>query len=93
MARAHVSSARSAVARPTTGGGLGPWVLGGLIAILLAAVAGYFVLVGGTQRSAPYAPPAATAVPATIAPATAAPATGAPAPAATAPAPAAPRYP
>jgi hypothetical protein len=74
---------------PVRRGGIGGWVIAGIVAILLAALAGYFVLAGGAVR---YNAPA-TPVPATGAPATGAPATapGVPAPQVTAPP--APRYP
>jgi cytochrome c-type biogenesis protein CcmH/NrfG len=87
MARAHTSTARPTVragTSPTTGAPVG-WIVAGVIALIVAAVAAYFAMVGGTQYNAP---PQQTA-----APATGVPATGAPAPQVTAAPPAAPRYP
>jgi hypothetical protein len=89
MARAQMT------ARPTTApvhrGGMGGWIVAGIVALLLA-IGAYIVLAGGGTR---YNAPSYTSAPATAAPATAAPAapaaTGAPAPQVTsAPAP---RYP
>jgi hypothetical protein len=89
MAKAHMQVARpTAPSAASTSGGVGRWIVAGLIAIVVAVVAAYFVVAGG---GAPYNAPNAPA-PATAAPATGAPATGAPAPQPTA-APAAPRYP
>jgi hypothetical protein len=91
MARVQVSPARSTTA-PAHRGGIGGWILAGIVAVVLA-IAAYVVVAGGGTR---YNAPATTPAPATAAPANA-PGAPAPAPAAPAPqmsaAPAPPRYP